>query len=96
MTEDRWTPELLERVRELACALTPLPDMAVLLDVPLAELRVALTDGGHPFTRIYRRTKAEVLLDIRRRQLDLFEAGAPSAADNVAQYVRDMTAADEL
>lgn len=66
-------------VRELAEALTPIADMAILLDVPECELRAVLNDPTTEVYNEYRRAKARVGLMVRQEIIEMAKSGAPSA-----------------
>lgn len=77
-------------MKELTQALTPVGDIALLLDIPEGELRRELANPKSEIYKAYYTTKAEVALEIRRRDIQLAEDGSPSAADKVAEYLRKM------
>ncbi len=83
--------ETLLRVKELSEALTPISDMAILMGVLESELRTVLLDPDNEITKVYRETKAQMALAIRRRDIELAEAGSPTAAVSVASYLKQMT-----
>lgn len=68
-----------ERLKELVQALTPIADMAVLLDVPESLLRAELADPTSKAYYVYRRAKAEVSLMMRIEIIKMAQAGAPTA-----------------
>ena len=70
--------------------LTPIPDMALLMDVDERTLRDEIDDRTSPVSLAYRRAMAEVALKLRTRDIDLADAGSTTAADNVADYFRLM------
>lgn len=74
-----------EKIYEYTKMLTPLSDMAILLDVPESYLRDKIFDDT-PEGKAYRKAKADVALEIRRRDIELAEAGSPSAAEKVHQH----------
>jgi len=71
-------------------ALTPIKDIALLLDIPEGELRRELTKPNGEIYKAYYKTKAEVELHMRQRDIELAEDGSPSAAEKVAEYLRKM------
>lgn len=81
---------LAERIAELTAALTPITDMALLLDLSPYELSAMLNDYDSPESRAYRKTKAQVALDMRIQDIELARAGSPTAAQNVAKYYNAM------
>lgn len=80
----------INRLTELTEQLTPISDMALLLDVPEGELRDAISDETHPVSTAYRKAKAQLMLAIRKQDLELAEAGSPSAADAVRSHFLKM------
>lgn len=66
-------------VRDLTEALTPISDMAILLDVPECELRAMLSDPTTEVYAEYRRAKARVGLIVRQEIIEMAKSGAPSA-----------------
>lgn len=82
--------DVLDKVKELAEALTPVPDMAILLGMPESKLRVILDDPENEICQVFRKTLAEVSLKIRKRDLELSEAGSPTAAEAVTKHLSKM------
>lgn len=82
--------EQLQRLEELTRGLTPLEDMAVLLDLDEVEMRLLLDADDMPAAKIYRKTKAEMALKIRQNDIDLAENGSPTAAEKVSGYFSAM------
>lgn len=65
--------------------------MAVLLEIPIFELRAILEDEKHPAYRIYQKNLAIIARQIRQRDLELANAGSAVAAEAVVQHFRRMT-----
>lgn len=86
----------MEKMRKLVGALTPVADMAVLLDMPEGELRDELADPLSPAGKAYRRARAEAALQMRLRDIafasDPESPARTAAAANVAAYYAQMTA----
>ena len=80
----------LSRLTQLTQELTPISDMALLLDVPEGELRDAISDYDNPVSVAYRKAKANVTLAMRRQDLELAEAGSPSAAEALRSHLLKM------
>lgn len=78
-------PDYSERILELARNLTPPADIAILLGIPLRELREAL-DSEMPMAVEYRRIRAEKRLEARRQNIELAKAGSPTALEAVERY----------
>lgn len=80
------TKELREKVLDMARALTPIGDMAVLLDMSVGQVRDLLADD-QPLGREYRRTIAEIAMSVRKNDIELAQAGSPTASEHVATYL---------
>ena len=80
----------VQEVRDLVALLTPIPDMALLLGVDERSLRDEIDDISSPVSLAYREAKARVALEMRKRQIELAEAGSPTASQNIAAYFRQM------
>ena len=90
MTDQQPLYERLDEIRNYVALLTPIPDMALLMDVDERTLRDEIDDRTSPVSLAYRRAKAEVALKLRTRDIELADAGSTTAADNVADYFRFM------
>lgn len=82
--------EIARRVESLVAQLTPVPDMALLIGISERELRDHLDDLRSPVATAYRSAKARVALKLRLRDIELAEAGSPTAAAEVAAHFRRM------
>ena len=80
----------VQDVRDLVALLTPIPDMALLLGVDERSLRDEIDDISSPVSLAYREAKARVALEMRKREIELAEAGSPTASQNIAAYFRQM------
>lgn len=80
----------IPKIEELAKALTPVPDMAILLGIPESELRMTLSDPCSDVSKAFHKTIAEVALRIRQRDIDLADAGSPTAAEAVSHHLTKM------
>ena len=54
-----FTSAQIDRIKELATMLTPVSDIAVLMDVDERRLREIISDKSHPASIAYRKGKAE-------------------------------------
>lgn len=82
--------DVLKRVKELTEALTPIPDMAILLGMTESQLRGAIDNPDNEISSVFRHTLAEVSLRIRKRDIELAEAGSPTAAEAVSHHLSKM------
>ncbi|MBR5456193.1 MAG: hypothetical protein IKU76_04500 [Bacteroidaceae bacterium] len=86
-----FSDELIQNVRELAEALTPVSDIAALLDVDESILREELSNKLSPLRKAYDKGKATTALALRKQELELAKVGSPLAVQLTASYVKDMT-----
>lgn len=77
--------ELFER---LVRALTPIADIAVLMNVDEVILRDNIEDPNTPVSKAFRRIRAKTALEIRERNIEYMEAGSPSATEKVSEYLK--------
>lgn len=90
------TSQQINRIKELASMLTPVSDIAVLMDIDERIFREFLSDKSHPASLAYRKGKAECALQIRQNELELAEAGSPLAVQLIGSYLRDMDSDEDL
>lgn len=76
--------------------LTPVSDIAVLMDIDERRFREILSDKSHPVSLAYRKGKAERALQIQQNELELAEAGSPLAVQLIGSYLRDMDSDEDL
>lgn len=88
-------PELINKIAELARALTPISEIAALLDLNEEILRMVINDKSSPVRLAYMKAKAQTALELRKNELELAKVGAPLAVQLTSNYLKDMTA-DEL
>ena len=86
----------LERIKELAECLTPISDMAVLLDIDGDELRMDIRDSKHPVSRAYRHSKATTALKLRKQEIELANVGSPLAVQLTNTYLLNMDSDEDL
>lgn len=82
---DEFDFSLFER---LVKALTPIADIAVLMDVDETDLRDAIEDPNQEISKVFRRIRAQTTLEMRERNIEDMEAGSPSATERVAEYLK--------
>ncbi len=86
-----YSDEFIHNVRELAEALTPVSDIAALLDVDESVLRDELGNKLSPVRKAYDKGKATTALALRKQELELAKVGSPLAVQLSATYIKDMT-----
>ena len=85
-----FSTDLLIKIKELASKLTPITEISALLDLNEIELRDAVNTPGNPVRTAYFKGFSERALKIRERNLELAEAGSPSADDALFSYLKRM------
>ena len=85
---------LRQSVIEYTRMLTPIADMAVLLDMHESDLRDILSDPDDDIAKAFRRTKAEVALSVRKRDIEMAAAGSPTAAVTVSNHLAKLLTDD--
>lgn len=66
--------------------LTPISEIAILLDISVGQAREMLSPETY-HGKLYWKTVAMKAMDIRKSNIELADAGSPSAADHVQQYL---------
>lgn len=90
-----FSDSLISRIAELAADLTPVSEIAVLVDVPEDDLRLELADVSSPVRMAYYRAKAETANALRHQEIALARLGSPLAVQLTDGYLRDMTADED-
>ena len=83
------SPDFLEKVESLTRALTPLADMAVLLDIDEMTLSDLIEDRTSAVSRLYRKTRAEIRLAYRQLNIELAQAGSPTGLESLQKFMAD-------
>lgn len=91
---EEWT-EVLDRIAELARDLTPISEIAALLDINEDMLRMEINDKSSPVRHAYMKAKAETARELRKNELELAKVGAPLAVQLTSNYLKEMQA-DEM
>lgn len=91
-----YSTEQLERVKELAACLTPISDMAVLLDMDLDVLRLDIRNHNTQVSRAYHHAKADTALRLRKQEIELANVGSPLAVQLTNGYLLNMDADEDL
>lgn len=79
-----------DEVYRLTRLMTPIADMATLIGVPEMDLRMLLESPETEEYKLYRKARAEVGVMIRQKNIELAEAGSPTASDAVEYYYKTM------
>lgn len=91
-----YSNEQISQIKDLAAALTPISDIAILMDLDVYQLRDALADPSSPVSQAYKRAKAETMLSIRRNELQLASMGSPLAVQLAGSYLINMDNDEDL
>ena len=91
---EEWTA-VLDRIAELARDLTPISEIAALLDINEDMLRMEINDKSSPVRHAYMKAKAETARELRKNELELAKVGAPLAVQLTSNYPKEMQA-DEM
>lgn len=91
-----FTQETIDSVARLASDLTPVRDIAALLDIDEDLLRAELAIPSSPVRRAYLKARAQTSLDMRRRELELARVGSPLAVQMAGAYLRDLELQEDV
>ncbi|MBR4553075.1 MAG: hypothetical protein IKO20_05115 [Bacteroidaceae bacterium] len=80
----------LDELTKLTEQMTPISDIALLLDIPEGDLRDAVSDHESPVSIAYRKAKARLTLQMRQQDIELAEAGSPSATEAMRSHLLKM------
>lgn len=86
-----FTPQIIDRVAELAADLTPPAEIAALLDIDPDLFRAELAIKSSPVRLAYLKAKANTALMLRKQELEFARVGSPLAVQLTGSYLRDMT-----
>lgn len=92
----QFSEQMIEQVSGLAADLTPVSEIAALLDLDEDQLRAELASPGSELRRAYMKAKAQTALMLRRQELEFAKVGSPLAVQLTGAYLRDMTADEDL
>lgn len=91
-----FSQEIIERIADYAADLTPISEIAALLDINEDMLRLALSETGSEVRRAYLKAKAETAHMLRRQELEFAKVGSPLAIQLTGSYLREMTADEDF
>ena len=92
----KFSQEVISRIAELAADLTPVSEIAVLIDVDPDVLRAELSLRNSPVRIAYLKAKATTAHMLRRQELEFARVGSPLAVQLTGSYLRDMTADEDF
>ncbi len=91
-----YSTEQIERIKDLAACLTPISDIAVLLDIDIDALRMDIHDRTNPISRAYYHAKADISLKLRKQEIELANVGSPLAVQLTNSYLLNMDSDEDL
>lgn len=91
-----YSETIVEQIGELARDLTPICDIASILDLDEDELRQAIADRHNVVSKAYYSNKANTKLLLRKQELELAKVGSPMAVQQSIGYIRDMNTNEDL
>lgn len=91
-----YSKEQISRIKELAGYLTPISDIAVLMDLDEDELRLDLHNQKSEVAKAYFKGKAESQLALRQQELELARVGSPLAVQMATTYLQNMDTDEDL
>lgn len=91
-----YSTEQINKIKELAECLTPISEMAVLLDIDVDELRMDIRNKKNPISRAYHYYKASTALKLRKQEIELANVGSPLAVQLTNAYLLNMDSDEDL
>lgn len=91
-----FSDEMIKQVGDLSASLTPISEMAVLLDTDVEALRIAIRDKSTTVSKAYYRAKAETKLKLRKQEIELAGVGSPLAVQLSKEYVLEMDSDEDI
>lgn len=80
----------LEQIEDFAYNLTPISDIALLLNIDKRLLLEGIADDSSDIYKAYYTGKAKIQLEIRKNEITLAQAGSPQAMQLVDGYLSKM------
>lgn len=91
-----YSTEQIKRIKELAECLTPISDIAILLDIDVDELRLDIRDKKNRVSHAYHHSKASTALKLRKQEIELANVGSPLAVQLTNSYLLNMDSDEDL
>lgn len=92
----KLTTEQLNNLEEMATALLPPPEIAILLDIPVDKrilfCEVCKTHLHSPIYSSYQKGKLKTKFELRRTVIKLAKAGSPAAEPLADKYIIEQIA----
>lgn len=87
-----FTPEVIQKIAELAAELTPPTEIAVLLDIDIDLFKAELANKYSEAHAAYYKAKATTAHMLRKQELEFARVGSPLAIQMTGSFLHDMTA----
>ena len=84
-----YSPEQLEKIKELASQLMRPDHIALLIGVDQEEFKRKIKHKGSDVYKAYESGKAETILELRKQEIKLALLGSPLAVDMVRRFMVD-------
>lgn len=84
-----YSDEQIQKVSELAGLLLKISDIALIIDVDPDELRDDIADKNSKVSKAYYRAKLEVIIRLRKQEIEQAELGSNTAIELVTSYIND-------
>ena len=85
---------IVDKIHEYANLLLPIPQIAILLDLPEDDLILTIQDNNNPVAKAYLKGKAERIHTMHQEEIRLAEAGSNQGVENLHAYLSQMNAAE--
>lgn len=85
-----YSSDLLTRIKDLSCQLTPPAEISALLDIDERDFVDDLNTIGHPARKAFLQGCAATANKIRKDNIDLAQAGSPAADEACRGYLIKM------
>lgn len=81
--------EQLEKIGEYAGLLFKISDIALLIDIDPDELRQEISNKNSDISKIYYKSKLQVIKKLRAQEIEQAELGSNTAIELVTQYIQE-------
>jgi hypothetical protein len=85
----QYSPEQMEKIKELASQLMRPEHIALLIGVDQEEFKRNIKHQSSPAYIAYETGKAETILELRKQELKLAKLGSPLAVEMVHRFMVD-------
>lgn len=82
-----YSNEIIEQIKEYAGLLLAPDQIALLLDLDLNQFKRDLRNIKNPVSIAYNKGKLDVIVEIRKQEINLAKLGSPMAVDQVANFM---------